>query len=307
MALLAAALSLAISSHAEAAGKERTGKLPVARRLANDRSIFFGTDGDRATLRRVGRGKKYRLTLHDVPRRSRYLDSHPLRTHARIDTGKALRTLFAGGRRVGAIEVPGAPRRHDSLAAMLSRPRYDEQAGTVTFAAEPLAQAPGDGVTPHGLQVDASLPTELGEANLYVGGPHDGQYCKGVAVTDDEIPQGDWFLDFTSTKWSTDSWAAEPAWWYEENGNEAWLGWQSDGEDGRGCSNSVTVDWTPELQPGETAPSATITMKMTYLIGNKATVSCGQSEPAGYGTCSYSTHKGGAFDTDLTATFTIGE
>ncbi len=277
---------------------------PSVRALAQDRSAFFENRVTHASLTPSGSAGHYRLVLRGVPRTMPYYASHPLRVRGRVATGSALHELFAHGSRVAAIERHGAPSAHDALAVRLSRPRYSAASATIAYAATALPKlAAGSGLTAHGQGLDTTLPASLGPTSVYVGAAHDGQYCEGWVYGDAQTV-ADWNTISSYAKWPTDSWATTPS--LVTSGSDGYVNWQSDGEDGDGCHNSVTLSYA-DLYTNPPTPAPSITLSMTYKIGDKASVDCPASVPAGWATCSYTTSKGGLFDTDLTTNFTIAE
>ncbi|MDO8184097.1 hypothetical protein Q5424_18675 [Conexibacter sp. JD483] len=276
---------------------------PAPKALVADRLLLFSHDARGGTLRATG-GGRYRLTLRGVTVRTRTFDRRPARGDRTVATGALVKALFAGGRSTrAAIELHGADRRRDALALRLAKPRWNARARTLSYDAQPLRQVPGSGVTPRGLAVDRALPAQFGSASLNLGSPHDGQYCSAEVMAGDEAAPQLWYQNVGYTKWSTDSWAQQPT-QSSNSGDDSYMSWQSDGEDGRGCGNSVTLGYGSFPSPPST--TYTITMAMEYKIGNKENVTCTVSLTGpNMATCSVHTARHGLFDTDLYAYYTI--
>lgn len=294
LAVLPAALMLS-GSPASAA---QPAAAQSASALAKQPSVIFEHSARSGTLRRVAGKGRYRLTLRGVGARTAYVTDHTGRAAGRVATTDAVKALFGADSRVAAIEVPGAPRSKDAMAVRLSSPRYDASQATLEFAARTLTRTPGTGRTPDGRAVDAAVAPAFGAATLLVGSPHDGQYCSAQVFPGNGNSITEWNGITGYSKWPTDDWASLPS--LESNtSNNAYMSWESKGEDGRGCHNSVTIGY------GQYTPSATetITATMTYAIGNKATVSCVSTTPLG--TCSYTKSHSGLFETDLNVNYTI--
>lgn len=289
--------ALMLSGSPASAAQPAAAQSPSA--LAQQPSVIFEHSARSGTLRRVDGKGRYRLTLRGVGARTAYVTDHTGRAAGRVATKDAVKALFGAESRVAAIEVPGAPRRRDAMAVRLSSPRYDPAQATLDFAARTLPRTPGTGRTPDGRAVDATVAPAFGAATLLVGSPHDGQYCSAQVFPGNGNSITEWNGITGYSKWPTDEWAATPS--LESNSsNDAYMSWESKGEDGRGCHNSVTIGY------GQYTPSATetITTTMTYAIGNKATVTC-VSTVTQLGTCSFTQSHKGLFGTDLNVNYTI--
>jgi hypothetical protein len=271
-------------------------------------SLILRQSGSSASFEKRAAGR-FRLTVHGVPRRSSYVATHPLRVDHRVATGKVLRRMFKRGPRLGAVEAPGERGDSDAIAAMLSAPAYSAATGTLSYTVEPLRRAPGSGVTPAGLSVDETLPTELGETTVNVGSPHDGLSCFGeLSIGKEEVAlellEAEWQILLGFSKWSTDSWALEPLPRTEEGQTPSspYLNWQTNGGDDRGCHNAVEFEGKRNLP--EEPSGVKMVAEMTYDWGNHAHTNCVVTPTAiNPRVCEITTTKEGIFDTDLFARF----
>lgn len=274
---------------------------PSASALAQQPSVIFEHRAGSGTLRPLDANGRYRLTLRGVGARTAYITDRTGRAAGRVATKDAVTALFGTGSRVAAIEVPGAPRRRDAMAVRLSSPRYDASNATLSFAARTLTRAPGTGRTPDGRVVDTAVPPAFGPASLLVGAPHDGQYCSAQVFPGNGDSTTYWSNITGYSKWPTDEWASSPS-LSTNSGNNSYMSWESKGEDGRGCHNSVTIGYGQWNQTPST--TETITTTMTYAIGNVATVNC-VSTVTQLATCSFTESSSGLFGTDLNVNYTI--
>jgi hypothetical protein len=287
---------------------------PSLRRLAHDHTAFLGQHGHRTTLRRIGHSRRYRLTLHGVGERLAVYHDHSPRRGPTFDTGKALRQVFHDGPQLGAIEVPGAPAAHDSMAAKLSEPSYDRDTGTVSYVAEPMPKAPGSGITPNGLEADESLPPTLGDTNVYMGisnlgGLSNLGYWCEVEVSGRDGQEGgeewagEWKVEETF-KAKTDEWWVEP--WRKEYNLETravWV-WSTHGSaDVEGCANAVVFGYDGNIPTEGKHPELAI---VTIWTGGQPQTECRNPFGEWWSFCETdgsSTH--GLFDSDLIARFAV--
>jgi hypothetical protein len=298
-------LCLAVTAGFPVAAQAKTS----LRDLARDHGSFFGQRGHHTTLRRIGHSRRYRLTLHGAGERSSFYRDHSMQVRGRADTGKALRQLFKGGSRLGAIEVPGAPAKEDSLAANLSHPTYDRATGTVSYLAEPLAKAPGSGVTPHGLVADEQLPTTLGTADVFVGSSHYGLYCRvellpGHGEEEGNILRLEWFNVVDEEKAPTDEWGIEPSANTSADAEPgAYKTWVSYGETTKkGCGNAAVLGYTGGISAGTESPEM---LFKTVWTGGTPVMECA-SRYEKWGICAVGGWKTqGLFDTELDATYYV--
>lgn len=299
--VLATVLPAALLSGGAPAAAAPPAAAPSASALAQQPSVIFEHSARSGTLRRLDGKGRYRLTLRGVGARSSYITDRTGRAAGRVGTKDAVTALFGTGSRVAAMEVPGAPRGRDAMAVRLSNPSYDAPQATLSFAARTLTRTPGTGRTPDGRAVDATVAPAFGAASLLVGSPHDGQYCSAQVFPGNGDTTTYWANITGYSKWPTDEWASAPS-LSTNSGNNSYMAWESKGEDGRGCHNSVTIGYGQWNQTPST--TETITTTMTYAIGNVSTVNC-VSTVTQLGTCSFTESRSGLFGTDLMVNYTI--